>query len=108
MRRLAFNPEKIIWVIPPAHHPAVSPINNRTERERRPLTQPPSLSDIYIFGIGAEIDEAELRPLTAGTGNNHFFKMKSIENLQETFDDIIGGPPSHRAHPAPRLGEAGF
>ncbi|TWW74709.1 Complement C2 [Takifugu flavidus] len=45
--------------------------------------------DIYIFGIGAEIYESDLKPLTAGTGGNHFFKMKDITNLQETFDEII-------------------
>lgn len=49
-----------------------------------------SLPDIYIFGIGAEIYESDLKPLTAGTGGNHFFKMKDINNLQETFDEIIG------------------
>ncbi|CAG00502.1 unnamed protein product [Tetraodon nigroviridis] len=45
--------------------------------------------DIYIFGIGAEIYESDLRPLTAGTGGEHFFKLMEIQNLQETFDNII-------------------
>lgn len=49
-----------------------------------------SLPDIYIFGIGAEIYDSDLKPLTAGTGGSHFFKMKDITNLQETFDEIIG------------------
>lgn len=49
-----------------------------------------SFADIYIFGIGAEIYDSDLKPLTAGTGGNHFFKMKDITNLQKTFDDIIG------------------
>lgn len=52
--------------------------------------KPHSLPDIYIFGIGAEIYSSDLKPLTAGTGGNHFFVMKDITNLQETFDEIIG------------------
>lgn len=49
-----------------------------------------SISDIYIFGIGAEIYESDLKPLTAGTGGQHFFKMKDTSELEETFDYIIG------------------
>ncbi|XP_070839171.1 complement factor B-like [Chaetodon trifascialis] len=45
--------------------------------------------DIYIFAIGAEIFDNDLQPLTVGTGGSHYFRMKNIENLQETFDEII-------------------
>ncbi|KAM9348847.1 complement factor B-like, partial [Symphorus nematophorus] len=45
--------------------------------------------DIYIFGIGAEIFDDDLQPLTAGTGGRHYFRMKDISNLQNTFDEII-------------------
>ncbi|XP_030602302.1 complement factor B-like [Archocentrus centrarchus] len=45
--------------------------------------------DIYIFGIGDEIFDHELMPLTAGTGEHHYFRLKDLENLQETFDEMI-------------------
>ncbi|XP_041808468.1 complement factor B-like [Chelmon rostratus] len=45
--------------------------------------------DIYIFGIGAEIYDDDLLPLTVGTDGQHYFRMRHIENLQETLDDII-------------------
>ncbi|KAM8741499.1 complement factor B-like [Acanthopagrus schlegelii] len=45
--------------------------------------------DIYIFAIGEEIFDDDLKPLTVGTGGRHYFRMKDISNLQETFDDII-------------------
>ncbi|XP_040006908.1 complement factor B-like [Xiphias gladius] len=45
--------------------------------------------DIYIFAIGAELFDDDLQPLTAGTGGQHYFRMKDIKNLQETFDEII-------------------
>lgn len=49
-----------------------------------------SVTDIYIFAIGAELFDDDLQPLTAGTGGQHYFRMKDIKNLQETFDEIIG------------------
>lgn len=64
-----------------------------------------SVPDIYIFGIGAEIYESDLKPLTAGTGGDHFFKMRDITNLQETFDEIIGMLPPTLTSP---LKEAGL
>ncbi|KAF7643002.1 hypothetical protein LDENG_00246680, partial [Lucifuga dentata] len=45
--------------------------------------------DIYIFGIGTEIFDDNLQPLTAGTGGLHYFRLQKIQNLQETFDEII-------------------
>lgn len=70
------------------HHSAVSPM----DKQQYPFTllHLHSLPDIYVFGIGAEIYDSDLKPLTAGTGGSHFFKMQDITNLQETFDEIIG------------------
>ncbi|XP_075343488.1 complement factor B-like [Odontesthes bonariensis] len=45
--------------------------------------------DIYIFGIGAVIHDDDLQPLTAGTGGQHYFRLKHDTNLHETFDEII-------------------
>uniref|UniRef100_A0A671VIF6 C3/C5 convertase n=1 Tax=Sparus aurata TaxID=8175 RepID=A0A671VIF6_SPAAU len=45
--------------------------------------------DIYIFAIGEELFDDDLKPLTAGEDGKHYFRMKDITNLQETFDDII-------------------
>ncbi|XP_053187161.1 complement factor B-like [Scomber japonicus] len=46
--------------------------------------------DIYIFGIGAEIYDDDLKPLVVGTGGKHYFRMQNIiGNLEETFDNII-------------------
>ncbi|XP_045896050.1 complement factor B-like [Micropterus dolomieu] len=45
--------------------------------------------DIYVFAIGAEIFDDDLQPLTVGVGGKHYFRMKDIQNLQQTFDDII-------------------
>uniref|UniRef100_A0A8C9YCL8 C3/C5 convertase n=1 Tax=Sander lucioperca TaxID=283035 RepID=A0A8C9YCL8_SANLU len=45
--------------------------------------------DIYIFAIGAEVFDSDLQPLATGIGDRHYYKMKDITNLQETFDDII-------------------
>ncbi|XP_034034299.1 complement factor B-like isoform X2 [Thalassophryne amazonica] len=45
--------------------------------------------DIYIFGIGGEIFDDDLNQLTVGTGGQHFFKLKDLVQLQETFDEII-------------------
>lgn len=49
-----------------------------------------SLTDIYIFGIGIEIFDDDLQPLTVGTGGRHYFRLKDIDNLEETFDKMIG------------------
>nr|XP_046266129.1 complement factor B-like isoform X2 [Scatophagus argus] len=61
-------------------------MNHTAEGETQPRED---YLDIYIFGIGAEIFDDDLQPLTVGTGGHHFFRMKDISNLQETFDDII-------------------
>ncbi|KAM3600966.1 uncharacterized protein V6R79_005319 [Siganus canaliculatus] len=45
--------------------------------------------DIYMFGVGSEVFDDDLQSLTAGTGGKHYFRMKDIQNLQETFDEII-------------------
>uniref|UniRef100_A0A672GWK0 Complement factor b, like n=1 Tax=Salarias fasciatus TaxID=181472 RepID=A0A672GWK0_SALFA len=46
--------------------------------------------DIYIFAIGAQIFDDDLQPLVVGKEGKHYFRMKDIKNLQETFDEIIG------------------
>ncbi|XP_029957250.1 complement factor B-like [Salarias fasciatus] len=45
--------------------------------------------DIYIFAIGAQIFDDDLQPLVVGKEGKHYFRMKDIKNLQETFDEII-------------------
>ncbi|KAF7226759.1 complement factor B [Nothobranchius furzeri] len=45
--------------------------------------------DIYVFGIGAQIFDDDLQPLTVGKDGKHYFRMKDIGNLGETFDEII-------------------
>ncbi|XP_051256245.1 complement factor B-like [Dicentrarchus labrax] len=61
-------------------------MNPTSEEEKQPRGE---YLDIYVFAIGAEIDDGELQPLTAGTGGKHYFRLEDIENLQETFDAII-------------------
>lgn len=48
------------------------------------------MTDIYIFGIGEEIYDDDLQPLTVGTGGPHYFRMMKIDNLEKLFDEIIG------------------
>lgn len=56
-----------------------------------------SVTDIYVFAIGAEIYDDDLKPLTVGTDGKHYFRMKNeIGNLEETFDNIIGKAPKWR------------
>ncbi|CAN9501319.1 unnamed protein product [Ophioblennius macclurei] len=45
--------------------------------------------DIYVFAVGIQIFDDDLQPLIAGTGGQHYFRMKDVTNLQKTFDDII-------------------
>ncbi|KAM8899315.1 complement factor B-like [Spinachia spinachia] len=45
--------------------------------------------DIYIFAIGRDPIDRDLMLLTAGNDGKHYFRMKEINNLNETFDDII-------------------
>ncbi|KAM4620927.1 complement factor B-like [Polymixia lowei] len=45
--------------------------------------------DIYVFAIGAEIYDGDLQPLITGTGGKHYFRLEKINDLEETFDDII-------------------
>jgi len=49
-----------------------------------------SVTDIYIFAIGEEIFDDDLQPLTEGVGGKHYFRLNKIENLQKTFDEMIG------------------
>lgn len=46
--------------------------------------------DIYVFGIGTPIYDGNLKPLTVGAdGKTHYYKLKGLEELQETFDEMI-------------------
>uniref|UniRef100_A0AAQ5Z4B3 Complement factor B n=1 Tax=Amphiprion ocellaris TaxID=80972 RepID=A0AAQ5Z4B3_AMPOC len=49
-----------------------------------------SVTDIYVFAIGTVIFDDDLHPLTVGKDGKHYFRMRDIENLQDTFDEIIG------------------
>uniref|UniRef100_A0A3B4ZS29 C3/C5 convertase n=1 Tax=Stegastes partitus TaxID=144197 RepID=A0A3B4ZS29_9TELE len=61
-------------------------MNNTSEQQKQSREE---FLDIYVFAIGAEIFDDDLHPLTAGTGGRHYFRMKDIKNLQDTFDEII-------------------
>ncbi|CAL9685523.1 unnamed protein product [Knipowitschia caucasica] len=45
--------------------------------------------DIYVFGIGSQIKDDILKPLAVGIGGRHYYKLRNIDKLQETFDDMI-------------------
>ncbi|XP_010791795.1 complement factor B-like [Notothenia coriiceps] len=45
--------------------------------------------DIYVFATGKDIFDEDLQPLVTGLGEKHYFRMKDITELQETFDQII-------------------
>ncbi|MBN3308149.1 CFAB factor, partial [Amia calva] len=46
--------------------------------------------DIYVFGVGDEIEENEINKMvTHKHAEKHFFKMADIKTLEQTFDDII-------------------
>uniref|UniRef100_UPI0037E91815 complement factor B-like n=1 Tax=Semicossyphus pulcher TaxID=241346 RepID=UPI0037E91815 len=61
-------------------------MNHTSEKEAKSREE---FLDIYVFAIGAELFDEDLQPLTAGLGGQHYFRMKDIQNLQETFDQII-------------------
>ncbi|XP_058482990.1 complement factor B-like [Solea solea] len=61
-------------------------MNPSNEEERKARED---FLDIYVFAVGAEIFDSDLQPLTVGTDGRHYFRMKDIQNLQETFDEII-------------------
>uniref|UniRef100_A0A8D3ADJ3 C3/C5 convertase n=1 Tax=Scophthalmus maximus TaxID=52904 RepID=A0A8D3ADJ3_SCOMX len=61
---------------------------NQTGEPKTPSRE--EFLDIYIFAIGAEIIDEDLQPLVAGTGGQHYFRLKDKkDNLQEAFDEII-------------------
>uniref|UniRef100_A0A671VFM5 C3/C5 convertase n=1 Tax=Sparus aurata TaxID=8175 RepID=A0A671VFM5_SPAAU len=48
------------------------------------------LGECYFrFVVCVKIFDEDLRPLTAGEDGKHYFRMKDITDLHETFDDII-------------------
>ncbi|KAI3373649.1 hypothetical protein L3Q82_022239 [Scortum barcoo] len=60
---------------------------NHTGEEGAPSRE--EYLDIYVFAIGAEIFDDDLQPLALGTGGKHYFRMKDIEDLQDTFEEMI-------------------
>ncbi|KAM9499320.1 complement factor B-like isoform 1-T1 [Salvelinus alpinus] len=46
--------------------------------------------DIYVFGIGIVIFDENIQPLVTKRDNeDHYFKLKDVTELEETFDQII-------------------
>uniref|UniRef100_A0AAY5KJW9 C3/C5 convertase n=1 Tax=Esox lucius TaxID=8010 RepID=A0AAY5KJW9_ESOLU len=51
---------------------------------------PTALVNIYIFGVGSDIYDEDITPLvTKRDGETHYFKVKSGDELDKTFDEII-------------------
>lgn len=51
-----------------------------------------SLTDMYVFAMGADIDDDVLKPLTTTKNDEqHYFRLPSnFKDLQRSFDSIIG------------------
>lgn len=49
-----------------------------------------SVTDIYVFAIGELVFDDDLQPLTTRHGGQHYFRLPSLDKLQDTFDEIIG------------------
>ncbi|XP_048021311.1 complement factor b, like [Megalobrama amblycephala] len=46
--------------------------------------------ELYVFGMGDDVNAEDINDLKTDRGNEKFFfKLKSIEQLQETFDNMI-------------------
>uniref|UniRef100_A0A3P8Z845 C3/C5 convertase n=1 Tax=Esox lucius TaxID=8010 RepID=A0A3P8Z845_ESOLU len=57
-------------------------MNKKDERDKN--------LDIYIFGVGSDIYDEDITPLvTKRDGETHYFKVKSGDELDKTFDEII-------------------
>ncbi|KAK5858480.1 hypothetical protein PBY51_002615 [Eleginops maclovinus] len=72
--------------------PTVARIKNMVYMNHTAAEETPSREeylDIYIFAIGKDIFDDDLQPLVTGLGGRHYFRMKEIRELQETFDEII-------------------
>lgn len=49
------------------------------------------VADVYVFAIGAETFDDDLKSFTVGKAEEkHFFKVKGIDKMYDAFDDIIG------------------
>ncbi|XP_051732543.1 complement factor b, like isoform X2 [Ctenopharyngodon idella] len=47
--------------------------------------------ELYVFGMGDDVNAEDINDLKTDRGNEKFFfKLQSIEKLQETFDNMIG------------------
>ncbi|XP_023144259.1 complement factor B-like isoform X1 [Amphiprion ocellaris] len=61
-------------------------MNNTSDQQKQSREE---YLDIYVFAIGTVIFDDDLHPLTVGKDGKHYFRMRDIENLQDTFDEII-------------------
>uniref|UniRef100_A0A3Q3SNT6 C3/C5 convertase n=1 Tax=Mastacembelus armatus TaxID=205130 RepID=A0A3Q3SNT6_9TELE len=65
-------------------------MNQTTDQELKRKASREDYLDIYIFAVGVDIFDDDLLPLTTDSATDkHYFRLKNIKNLQETFDDII-------------------
>ncbi|XP_051793148.1 complement factor B-like isoform X1 [Acanthochromis polyacanthus] len=61
-------------------------MNNTSDQQKQSREE---YLDIYVFAIGADIFDEILLPLAVGKTGRHYFRMKDIFDLQDTFDEII-------------------
>lgn len=48
-------------------------------------------TDLYVFGMGDDVHAEDINDLKTDRGNEKFFfKLKNLEELKETFDNMIG------------------
>lgn len=51
----------------------------------------PFCTDLYVFGMGDDVNSEDINDLKTDRGNEKFFfKLKNLDDLQETFDGMIG------------------
>ncbi len=51
----------------------------------------PFCADLYVFGMGEDVNAEDINDLKTDRGNERFFfKLKDLDDLQETFDGMIG------------------
>lgn len=51
----------------------------------------PFCTDLYVFGMGDDVNAEDINDLKTDRGNEKFFfKLQNLDDLQETFDGMIG------------------
>lgn len=51
----------------------------------------PFCTDLYVFGMGDDVNAEDINDLKTDRGNEKFFfKLRNLDDLQETFDGMIG------------------